>query len=225
MDIINLLKKYTCCYKTPHYDFFCKPDSFALKDITSIAKHQEECYNLITSELNIFPDFRLEYWFADTSQELGILYGDGEPCNGFVKQPNKIFAVYNNDIKCIGMHEDTHIISFCVKKPTSAFISEGLAMYFDKQWQGKTNKLICREMLNLGTLPDALPLFDNEKFFALKEEITYPLAGAFTKFLVQRLSMKVFLKNIYYNDNAKNYINDLFYGNFDKEFSVWLKFT
>ncbi|MCD8308781.1 MAG: hypothetical protein LUD19_02915 [Clostridia bacterium] len=216
------MKEYDCYYKSAHYDFYCKPDSFALKDIAVIAERQEQCYKTITSELNIFPAFRLEYWLADTSQEIGVFYGDGEPCNGFAEQPNKIFAVYNNEVKCIGMHEDAHIISFSIKKPNFAFLSEGLAMYFDGQWQGKSSEIICREMLKRGTMPDVLSLFNNDKFFALGEKITYPLAGTFTRFLVQKLTMPTYLKEVFYNDNAETYLDDSF-GDIIKEFLSWLE--
>ena len=165
----------------------------------------------------------MEYWLADTPQELGVLYGDDEPCNGFVRQPNKIFAVYNNDVKCVGMHEDAHIISFSVKKPSSVFISEGLAMYFDKQWQGRENEFICRDLLHLGNIPNVLSLIDNDKFFALNEEIAYPLSGSFTKFLVQKLTMKIYLKEIYYSDSAESYLNSLFDEGDVKEFLTWLE--
>ncbi|MCD8372163.1 MAG: hypothetical protein LUD27_02550 [Clostridia bacterium] len=217
------MKEYVCRYKSAHYDFYCKPDSFALKNITEIAERQEECYKKITEELNIYPDFRLEYWLADTPRELGVLYGDGEPCNGFVKRPNKIFAVYNDAVKGTGMHEDAHIISFSLKKPTSAFISEGLAMYFDKEWQGRSNEVVCRELLDSGLLPDVPTLLDNDKFFATGEEITYPLSGSFTKFLVKKLTMEAFLRDIYYNDAAADYLNNLFRRGIIEEFSAWIE--
>lgn len=218
----TLQNEYACRYKSAHYDFYCKPDSSAWKNIPSIAERQEECYGIITSELKIYPDFRLEYWLAETPRELGDLYGDGEPCNGFVKLPNKIFAVYNNNVKCIGMHEDAHLISFSIKKPDSAFISEGLAMYFDGQWQGRSNEFVCREMIKCGSLPDIFSLIDNDNFFSFGEEITYPLVGAFTKFLVQNLTMGKYLKEIYYNDDAVNYLNGLFGGKIIRKFSAWI---
>ena len=70
---------------------------------------------------------------------MGEIYGDYESCDGFACPPDEVYAVYNEKIKCIGPHEDTHILSFTINKPKSSFIREGLAMFFDKVWWDKDN--------------------------------------------------------------------------------------
>ena len=76
----------------------------------------------------------------DTPDLVGEIYGDNEPCNGFASPPDSIYAVYNEEVKCIGPHEDAHLISYTINRPKSMFIREGLAMFFDKFWWGKTNE-------------------------------------------------------------------------------------
>lgn len=197
----KIIKKYTCRFSSAHYDFCYSEGSPAQKEIEYIARTQENCYIKITSALNVYPDFRLQYLLADSPEDLGILYGDGEPCNGFARLPDKIYAVYNAQIKCVGMHEDVHIISYSVRKPDLNFISEGLAMYFDGQWQGRSNVERCRELLAGNRMPDIIGLTDNRRFFGLPEAVTYPLAGAFTKFLIDKLTMEGYLREVYYSEN------------------------
>ncbi len=225
MDKIQIIKnKYSCKYSTAHYDFYCSEGSLAQKHIIEIANRQEDCYSKITSALNIVPEFKIQYLLADSPEDLGVLYGDNEPCNGYAKLPNNVYAVYSEKIKCIGMHEDAHIISYSVKRPISAFLREGLAMYFDEQWQGTSNEEWCRGFVKESRLPDVIDLIDNEKFFGIQETISYPLAGAFTKFLIDKLSMPVYLQNVYYNDNAIAALNELFCETekVKSDFSAWL---
>ncbi len=225
MNKIQIIKsKYSCKYSTAHYDFYFSKGSLAQKNINKIANYQEDCYRKITAALNIIPDFKIQYLLADSPEDLGVLYGDNEPCNGYVRLPNNVYAVYSKNAKCIGMHEDAHIISYSVKRPISAFLREGLAMYFDEQWQGKSNEEWCRDFVGESRLPDALDLIDNEKFFSIQEAISYPLAGAFAKFLIDKLSMIVYLQKVYYNDNAITAFNELFCGveKLKSDFFDWL---
>ena len=122
------------------------------------------------------------------------------------------------------MHEDAHIISYSVKRPISAFLREGLAMYFDEQWQGIYNEEWCRAFVRDSRLLDVIGLIDNEKFFGVQETISYPLAGAFTKFLIDKFSISIYLKNIYYNDNVISALDKLFCGTdkIQSDFIDWL---
>ena len=89
--------------------------------------------------LNTRPVFKIEYFLCETPEDVGRIYGDNEPCNGFAAPPNKIYAVYNEKIQCIGFHEDAHIISYTINRPDCPAIREELAMYFDRKWWGIQN--------------------------------------------------------------------------------------
>lgn len=59
------------------------------------------------------------------------------PVNGLAWFSTKsIYAVYNDEIKCIGPHEDAHLISETFRMSDLDFLCEGLAMHFDKCWWG-----------------------------------------------------------------------------------------
>lgn len=222
---IQTKNKYCCHYKTAHYDFYFAENSLAQKEIEHVANLQENCYEKITSILKIAPKFRIYCLLANTPTDLGILYGDNEPCNGFARLPNEVYAVYNEKIKCIGMHEDAHIISYSVKKPLSAFLSEGLAMYFDEQYLGKSNIEWCKYFISNDNIPDIAKLLDNSVFYKLQESVSYPLAGAITKFFIDTLHIDTYLQDIYYNDNFISAINKHFNGleNMYSLFIGWLK--
>ena len=190
-------------FKVEHYVFNYLSNSLAEKDIKYIADMQEKCYAKIKSKLEIVNDITINYFLLNTPNEVGKLYAithnddDDEPCNGFTLMPNNIYCVYNEDIKCIGMHEDTHILSYTINRPDCAFIREGLAMYMDEKWHGKSNELWCKQFIDSNKLCKLKNLLFNDYFYKTDSNLTYPIAGAFIGFVVNRITMKTFLKEIY----------------------------
>lgn len=91
-------------YSTPHYIFTYEEGSLAEKDIKMIADVQENSFNKICETLKVdFPE-KIKYYLLDSKEKVGKLYGDNTPINGFaVWGENKVYAVYNNDTKCIGL--------------------------------------------------------------------------------------------------------------------------
>ncbi|MBN1458782.1 MAG: hypothetical protein JXA57_04550 [Armatimonadetes bacterium] len=91
-------------YLSPHYRFFTAADSLAERDIERIASAQEGCFRLICQALGVHPGRPIRYYLCSTPEEVGRLCGDNEPANGCTKPPDKVFAVYNGDVQCLGLH-------------------------------------------------------------------------------------------------------------------------
>jgi len=208
-----VLEKYNECYESEHYKFYFKKNTLASNDIVKIALTQEDCFKKISTLLNIIPSFKIKYFLVETPEEVGQIYSevyndeDNSPCNGFAFYPDTIYCVYNDNVKCIGMHEDTHIISYVRLRPKSAFLREGLAMYMDKVWHGVANEQHVYNSLNLGNQFDFKKCLDNEYFFNLDCNISYPLAGSFVGFLIEKVGINIFLDELYYTQN--DYIQQL----------------
>ena len=171
-------------YESEHYIFNYGEATKAEQDIAEIAAYQEACFRYICSVLGVKPDFKIEYFLCDSPEEVGRIYGDNDPCNGFAAPPDKIYAVYNEQVQCIGFHEDAHIISFLVNRPKCPAITEGLAMYFDRKWWGIQNLDWTGHYLNTGRYIPVDKMLDRECFFAHDCTITYPIMGAFTDWLI-----------------------------------------
>ena len=173
-------------YKTSesqNYIFHYLENSLAEKEIDLIINEQEKVIEELKNFFSIDLPFKINYFLLNTPAQVGKIYGDNEACNGFAKEPNLVYAVYNYDVKCIGYHEDAHIVSYLINKPKLSFIREGLAMFFDKTWWGKENEKWVFEFLENGQYINIINLMYNQEIDQ-KCEITYPIAGAFTKFLI-----------------------------------------
>lgn len=176
-----------------HYDFHYLKGSVAERDINKIVTLQENCFREICSLLSIQTKIRIQYYLVDTPELVGEIYGDNEACNGFASPPNEIYAVYNDEIKCIGHHEDAHILSYTINRPNSGFIREGLAMYFDRYWWDKTNEQWVQIFLNEGKYISVEKLLSDNIFYEYSDAVTYPIAGAFTRFLIDSYGIEKYI--------------------------------
>ncbi len=198
---LRTLDAYSGTFCSEHYAFHYKPGSFAAQNIGSVAEEQERCFRKITELLRIPFRDTIQYFLTESPEENGRiieeLFGEFSPGNGFAIGPRSVFAVYSEQIRCIGAHEDTHLISYAYCDPTSAFLSEGLAMFMDGEWWGKPNTEWVKAFLRDGSYRSVFALADDETFWNAPCEISYPIAGAFTAFLIERLGAEVFLEQIY----------------------------
>lgn len=181
-------------FESEHYIFHYGADTKAEQDITEIAAYQEACFRYICDVLGVTPEFKIEYYLCDSPEEVGRIYGDNDPCNGFAAPPNKIYAVYNEQVQCIGFHEDAHIISFTVNRPKCPAITEGLAMYFDRKWWGIQNLDWTGYYIKTGRFVPVDKMLDREFFFAHDCTITYPIMGAFTDWLIATYGIESYMQ-------------------------------
>jgi hypothetical protein len=186
--------------KSSHYIFTYHKDSFVEKDIAEIIEIQESCYEYICEVLKVKMNRTIHYFLCELPEEVGRMYGDDESVNGIIKMPDKIYAVYNEKVKCIGFHEDVHLIAYnTLGKPKQSFLREGLAMFFDKVWWRIPNEAWVQVYINTGLYPKLSTLTEYEEFHRYKDIITYPIAGVFVDYLISIFGIekfKVFFKTV-----------------------------
>ena len=190
-------------FESEHYIFHYGEDTKAERDIRQIAAMQEACFRHICDILRVDPPFKIEYFLCDSPEEVGRIYGDDEPCNGFASAPNTIYAVYNDQVQCLGFHEDAHILSYTINRPDYPGIREGLAMYFDRKWWGISNWEWAGYYLKRnGSLPAAAWL-EKAAFFEEDCSLTYPVMGAFTEYLMTTYGLDAYLR-LYRQENMQS---------------------
>ena len=202
---VQFEKDKTGTYLSAHYIFHFRPGSLAEQDILLIAQTQERCYAKICRTLGTEHSEKIHYYFADSPLEIGrIFWGEGSACNGcalFWK--NTVYAVYGETIKCLGSHEDTHVIAHQIGFPESDFLVEGLAMAMDGVWWGLPNEVWAS--YHKARYPDLSleALLDNDSFGACSCEISYPIAGAFTRYVIDIFGIDRYIE--LYRHNSADY--------------------
>lgn len=190
-------------FESKHYIFHYNTGTYAERDIQKIALGQEECFLYICEVLKTAPSFKIQYYLCDSPEEVGRVYGDDEPCNGFASLPDKIYAVYNEQVQCVGFHEDVHVISDLINHPDSPAVREGLAMFFDRVWWGIHNLEWTRFYLKTGKYVPVDELLGRDRFFSVDCTISYPIMGAFTEWLITSYGIDAYIQFYKQPDPAK----------------------
>ncbi len=189
-----------------HYIFHYHINSKAEKDINKIIDIQETCFNYISNLLGIEFQEKIEYYLCNSKEEVGEFYGDNEPCSAFARKPNKIYSVYNDDLQCIGFHEDAHLISYQINTPKSVAFREGLAMFFDKKWWGISNIEWVQYYLKSNQYYSIEELSEDSFFYQIDCAISYPIMGYFTEYLILTYGISKYIKFYSYEeDDLINY--------------------
>ena len=214
-------------YISEHYIFHFRPESLAKKEIFLIAKIQEQSFQKICRTLCTDYSEKIHYYLADSPLEIGrVFWTEGVPCNGcalFWK--NTIYAVYSEDIKCIGSHEDTHVIACQIGSPQSDFLVEGLAMAMDGLWWEFPNEAWASYYKEKYPYISLMSLLDNEEFAAHGSPIAYPIAGAFSRYLIDVYGIELYLRLYQYDGSEyENAFHSIFSAPLAKiENAFWLE--
>lgn len=180
--------------ESKNYIFHYEDDSIALRDIDQIIDTQENCHSHICQVLKVDQVAKIHYYLCDSPDHVGQIYGDNEACNAFNDMKDTIYAVYNDQLQCIGFHEDAHIISaMAYGIPDYIFFREGLAMYFDKVWLGMSNLVWTYYYLEKDPELSLQNFLDRDAFHNLGYMITYPISGCFTDYLIMTYGIDKYL--------------------------------
>ena len=191
--------------ESKNYIFNYTDNPIVKNDINKIVSTQEICFQHICNVLEVKMNSKINYYLCNSPKEVGEIYGDNEPCNGFACKMDKIYAVYNEHLKCIGFHEDAHIISYnTLGIPPQTFIREALAMYFDKAYWGISNYHWVSYFIKNNFYINIEKLIDNNIFYKNNHVITYTTGGAFLDYLISLFGINKF-KNFYTNLNEENF--------------------
>lgn len=192
-----------------HYVFHFKKDSYAAQFIDNVIAQQEECFDDISHLLNTVPKTKIHYWLCDSRKEVANL-SDYSECNGVTCCDDgtaAIYCVYNEQIKCIGYHEDTHAVAYFYNDTKSDALAEGLAMYMDKKWWSVENELCTLTYIENGKYVSVQDLLcgkgnlGDEYFLDVDDCYSYPIMGAFVGFLIEQKGKDGFL-SLYAKEGA-----------------------
>lgn len=180
-----------------HYLFHYKNNSYAHKNISKIVEEQEQRFDEIIRYFPAEVRRKTAYWLCDTREEVARL-ADDVPTNGIFcwndddTDDVSIYVVYNETVQCTGYHEETHAITHFVNEPSSSALGEGVAVFMEKTWWGVEISLYTKRLCMEDKYVSVKKLIcdkeeDGQEFFwSVKEEISYPIMGAFVGFLLSK---------------------------------------
>lgn len=197
-------KKDWVIKKSPHYIFYYFKNSLAEKNISKIIKIKERHYNKILSFLKTKNYQKIKYYLYPSLKEKKKLMGDDSPGNVIWQEFEliadkvrtggfEIHVLYNAKKKFIGEHEDVHLLSLPLGLSIYLF-NEGFAQFMEGSLFGKDIDILSKRFLKKNKLYSLKWLLDNKNWDKVREEIVYPQAGSFVRYLISTYGIKKFKK-------------------------------
>lgn len=205
--------------ETNHYIFYYQKNSVAERDIEHIVNIQEKAFQKITLFLKLskeqLPEHIYYYFYSDKEIKKKLMGDDWYAQAIYNKMI--VHMLYTDEIKPIGPHEDTHLLSLPLGLAIG-FIQEGLAEYMvGHDWYGNNLDQTTREGLKNNFIKFTPELLFMHKGWSdnvdNNENIRYyyALAGSFVEFLIKEFGKNKFLtlykklKREYDEENKKLY--------------------
>jgi hypothetical protein len=181
----------------PHYKFHYFAGSVAEKDIDNIVSQQENAFKNIINTLNLHPTEKINYYLYPSSETKRELMGDEGPAQS-VYRDRSIHIIYNENVKPLGEHEDTHILT--LEWGTSiGLLQEGIAEYMsgDRLWSGKPLAYWLKEAILKNLDKKIGALMSHQGWLDTPDEeatLWYAIARSWTDYLIKKFSLSVFQK-------------------------------
>jgi hypothetical protein len=167
---------------TAHYTFQHAPGD------TVESARQEAFHAWFTRLIAVTVPRRIEFFkYRDRDHMMALT---GRAANGWA-EPDA-FAVHS--IWTWNAHEAIHIYTALVGRP-SDFFNEGIAVglsadpfrsNYEPLWQSMSVDAAAKQALGLGGVPSVTAIMETDPFRRLADTQSYPIAGSFVKFLVDR---------------------------------------
>ncbi len=187
--------------ETDHYIFRYFQNSEAEKDVAMIVTTQEKAFKKIIAFLDIKPpEKKIEYYYYPDKEVKETLMGDDWYAQSIYDE-FRIHVVYTRDIKPLGEHEDTHLLSL----PwgiSIGFFQEGLAEFMvGHAWDGKSHISYVQEGFSKHLYLPLSDFFEHEAWLRTDDSKPlhfYSLVGSFTTYLINNYGRDKF-KDLYMN--------------------------
>lgn len=179
-------------HRSEHYIFHFRPNSIAEEEIGYIAAVQEAGYQRILGILGETTGPTIGYYLyeslADKARITGVKgSGIAEAALG------EVHVVYGNDRKVTGLHEDCHVLAQQLWGGSRLpFLVEGLAVYCDGHWLSAPVDRWVSVLSKRGDLIPLQGLLQPDLFESYPDLLTYPVAGSFVKFLIEKFGIEDF---------------------------------
>ena len=180
---------------TEHYIFRYFPKSEAEIDIDRIVMIQEKAFAKITNFLSVLPPKRkIGYYFYPDEITKKSLMGDNWYAQS-IRDEFRIHVLYTKDIKPVGEHEDTHLLSLPWGISIGLF-QEGLAEFMvGHAWDGRTHLSYVKEGYQKQLYLPLSEYFRHTAWLETNDSMPlyyYSLAGSFITFLLNAYSKQKF---------------------------------
>lgn len=183
-------------YDSPHYYFHYLKESLAAQEIGLISNTQELAFKKILAFLELLPpDKKISYYLYPDSHTKEELMGNAWFAQAIYTEFT-IHALYTEQDRVIGAHEDTHLLSLPLGL-SIGFLQEGLAEHMvGHDWYGNSFRKALNEVLGESDFRISESLLTTHSAWLDTEDKFsrhyYALAALFVEFILKEYGKEKF---------------------------------
>lgn len=177
------------------YEVFYSSDSSIKDKIKDGLKKRDAALSTILKEHGIkAPKKKLNIFVYKDKKEKQEISGVPDPIH-FFGQKKEIHMI--QDLLFVNTHhEDAHVVAELILSNDAAIhLTEGFAIYIDGKWKGEELDYVAGFFQKMDKIPPLTDLLDEGSFLKLPSDLTFPLIGSITKFIMDRYGTDKF-KNL-----------------------------
>lgn len=184
--------------ESEHHVFHYAGGSLAAREIEHIIEIQERAFQKITRFLDITPPERPISYFLYSDEDTKEKLMGSRWFAQSVYEEFAVHALYTEEHRVIGPHEDTHLLSLPFGL-SIGFLQEGLAEWMvGHSWSGESFKETVRTVLQDGNFPVSADLLIRHEAWLETDDSHarqyYALAALFADFLIRAYGKERYLK-------------------------------
>ena len=189
--------------ETQHFEIIYPADRLTPARLEEVAMFHEYLYDRTSALLRVSPTRKIRSFLYRSSTEKGRLIGAG--WTDITKPWLSQIHINLDDVESTLPHELVHVMAAAfgfplVRASLRSGLTEGLAVAIADESDGRTLHRTAAEILTSGVKPDISLLVSLFGFFQISPAVSYPLAGSFCKFLINRYGLRRF-KTLYRTAN------------------------
>ncbi|MEW5806394.1 MAG: hypothetical protein AB1756_03460 [Acidobacteriota bacterium] len=174
------------------YEVYYSPSSLNKEKIPEGVRKREAALLAILKKTGAKPpDRKFKIFCYKDKNEKNDISGLPNPIH-FLDRKKEVHMI-ENILFADSTHEDAHIVAgFILSDSASVHLTEGLAVYLDSVWKGKSLSYWSGFFLRLGTLPSVARLLDEREFVRFASDFSFPLIGSLTETIIEKYGMEKF---------------------------------
>jgi hypothetical protein len=193
-EILNKYSSESAHVESPLYEISYPAKLMTQEKIKTALKKREDALYAILKDHNLKPlKKKMKIFCYKNKDEKQENTAVPDPVH-FFGQTKEVHMI-QDVLLANNFHEDAHIVAeLILSDDASAHITEGFAIYIDGKWKGEDLDFVSGFYLKMDKIPPMADLLDEAQFSKLPTDLSFPLIGSITKFIIDQYGMDKFQK-------------------------------
>ncbi len=205
------------------YDIYYPAQLMTQEEIKQALQKREEALLTILRDHNLKPlKKKIKIFCYKNKEEKQEKSGIPDPVH-FLGQTKEVHMI-QEALLTNKSHEDAHIVAeLILSDDAGVHLAEGFAIYVDGEWKGEDLDFLTGLYLKRDRIPPLSDLLDEGQFSKLPADLSFPLIGSITKFIIDQYGINKFQRLLEHRRIDGSILKKILGLNFEQFQEKWMK--